>query len=229
MTVGKWYSTDPEPGTPVFPEWADPAMSDKIVHFVGRPRGASPLPQSVWHLDTRQRLASILHEGLLRGFQVYRSGTVPVVSLSNLSATELEGAFARGLNTRGGSSPGQSSCHEYRCGSPDSDPSCMPTPTGHTVTGMLSRRSTALVGPRWSSRLRCAQVSPVPIGPPNVNGGTAFRLGPKVPRSMSATTSVPSSSVSLAGYRTLRRRRKGRLWNGGFDSPSNAGSFTTGA
>lgn len=76
-------------------------MADKVVHFVGRQRGGTSLPQQVFRLGTEQRLANILTTGQLFGFQVYRSQLVPVVCVSDLSAAELESAFSRGLNTRG--------------------------------------------------------------------------------------------------------------------------------
>lgn len=101
VSVTKWVPSDAEIGSPVLHDYGDPAMADKVVHFVGRQRGASLLPPHVFGLSTEQRLASILTSGLLFGFQVYRSQLVPVVSLSDLSAAELETAFARGINTRG--------------------------------------------------------------------------------------------------------------------------------
>jgi len=101
VPVTKWTSSDPDVGSPVVNEYADPAMADRVVHFVGRQRGGKTLPQQVFTLDTQERLANILRSGKLFGFQVYGSGTVPVVSLSDLSAAELEAAFARGLNLRG--------------------------------------------------------------------------------------------------------------------------------
>lgn len=93
--------SDAGTGGPVFHGHGDPAMADKLVHFVGRQRGGSPLPSHVFRLGTEERFASILSSGQLFGFQVYRSQSVPVTSLSDLSAAEMESAFGRGLNTRG--------------------------------------------------------------------------------------------------------------------------------
>jgi hypothetical protein len=55
----------------------------------------------VRHLTPEQRLARILIDGQLLGFPVYQSGAIPVVSVSDVSAAELESAFSRGLNSRG--------------------------------------------------------------------------------------------------------------------------------
>lgn len=105
MDVTMWAGLEPEIGRPVFHEYGDPAMADKVVHFVGRQRGGTSLPQQVFRLDTEQRLASILTSGQLFGFQVPRSQLVRVVCVSDLSAAELESAFSRGLNTRGAVEP----------------------------------------------------------------------------------------------------------------------------
>lgn len=101
MAVAKWFAQDPEIGSPVVLGHSDPAMADKVVHFVGRQRGATLLPSAVRALSTEQRLAAILTSSQLHGFHVYQSKMVPVVSMSDLSAAELETAFARGLNARG--------------------------------------------------------------------------------------------------------------------------------
>lgn len=101
MSVARWTPTDPEPGSPVFAEYADPAMADKVVHFVGRRRGAQPLPALIAHLSAEQRLVNILQVGQLFGFQVPRAQSAAAVCLSDLSSAELEAAFDRGLNTRG--------------------------------------------------------------------------------------------------------------------------------
>jgi hypothetical protein len=76
-------------------------MADKVVHFIGRQRGSTPLPSVVRGLTAEQRLAGILNSRQLLGFPVYQSGSLQVVSVSDLSAAELETAFSRGLNTRG--------------------------------------------------------------------------------------------------------------------------------
>lgn len=101
MSVTKWFELDPDIGAPVVPEYSDPAMADKVVHFVGRQRGNTVLPVAVRHLSAEQRLAQILITGQLLAFPVYGSASMPVVSASDLSAAELETAFARGLNRRG--------------------------------------------------------------------------------------------------------------------------------
>lgn len=102
MSVTKWLPHDPEVGSPVVHEYGDPAMADKVVHFVGRQRGQrTPLPSALEHLTTEQRLASILNTRQLLGWQVYQSRLLSVACVSDLSAAELEKAFARGLNKRG--------------------------------------------------------------------------------------------------------------------------------
>lgn len=100
MAVTKWVSSDPEIGSPVFAEYADPAMADKVVHFVGRQRGGQLLPVDVRGMSTEQRFVNVLQSKMLRGFTVPRAKS-PVVCLSDLSSAELEAAFHRGLNTRG--------------------------------------------------------------------------------------------------------------------------------
>lgn len=83
-------------------QFGDPAMADKVVHFAGRQRGQrTPLPLAVAHLTTEERLANILNTRQLLGWQVYQSRMLSVACVSDLSAAELETAFARGLNTRG--------------------------------------------------------------------------------------------------------------------------------
>jgi len=102
MTVTKWMSSDPEVGSPIFSQSADPAMADKVVHFVGRRRGGTPLPASVRNLlSAEDRLANILACRQLHGFPVPRSNDTPAVCLSDLTAAELEAAFHKGLNIRG--------------------------------------------------------------------------------------------------------------------------------
>lgn len=101
MSVTKWFLQDSEIGSPVVQEYGDPAMADKVVHFVGRQRGTTPLPLAVRHMSTEQRLAGILNTRQLLGWQVYQSKSLAVACVSDLSAAELETAFARGLNTRG--------------------------------------------------------------------------------------------------------------------------------
>jgi hypothetical protein len=101
MSVTKWFPHDPEIGSPVVHEYGDPAMADKVVHFVGRQRGSIALPLQVRHLSAEQRLANILNTRQLLGWPVYQSKLLPVACVSDLSAAELETAFARGLNTRG--------------------------------------------------------------------------------------------------------------------------------
>jgi hypothetical protein len=101
MSVTKWFSNDAEIGSPVVHEYGDPAMADKVVHFVGRRRGSTVLPFAVRHMSAEQRLANILNTRQLLGWPVYQSQSVPVACVSDLSAAELETAFARGLNTRG--------------------------------------------------------------------------------------------------------------------------------
>ena len=101
MSVTKMFSHDPEVGSPVMHEYGDPAMADKVVHFVGRRRGSTVVPLAVRHMSVEQRLAGILNSRQLLGWPVYQSGLVSVVCVSDLSAAELESAFARGLNARG--------------------------------------------------------------------------------------------------------------------------------
>jgi hypothetical protein len=102
MSAKKWLPQDPEIGSPVIYEYGDPAMADKVVHFVGRQRGQrTPLPAAVAHLTAEQRLANILNTRQLLGWQVYGSRLLAVACVSDLSAAELETAFARGLNRRG--------------------------------------------------------------------------------------------------------------------------------
>ncbi|MBO3085171.1 hypothetical protein [Cellulomonas fengjieae] len=73
----------------------------RLVHFTGRPRGDSPLPGDVAHLNAEQRLASILVSGQLRAFPVYGTVDVPVIGASDISPADLEAAFRTGLSTRG--------------------------------------------------------------------------------------------------------------------------------
>lgn len=105
MSVTKWTSSDPEIGSPVFPEYADPAMAHLVVHFVGRQRGGQLLPLDVRAMSTEERFANILQSKMLRGFSVPRANGARVVCLSDLSSAELEAAFHRGLNTRGAVDP----------------------------------------------------------------------------------------------------------------------------
>jgi hypothetical protein len=96
------HAGDPAPGTRVFSTASDPAMAGGAVHFVDRQRGGTALPAHVEMLATAdQRLANILGTGSLWGFSVPWSEQVPVVSVSDLAAAELEGAFGAGLNRRG--------------------------------------------------------------------------------------------------------------------------------
>ncbi|MBD5784614.1 hypothetical protein IF650_00325 [Cellulosimicrobium terreum] len=46
------------------------APTPQLVHFVGRPRGAVALPQSLENLTAEERLVSILDSGHLRAFPV---------------------------------------------------------------------------------------------------------------------------------------------------------------
>lgn len=101
VSVTKWFAYDPDIGTPVVHEYGDPAMAEKVVHFVGRQRGNTLLPLVVRHLSAEHRLANILVTAQFFGFPVYQSQMVPVISVSDMSAAELETAFARGLNRRG--------------------------------------------------------------------------------------------------------------------------------
>lgn len=101
MSVVRWTSVDPEIGSSVFAEDADPAMPHWLVHFVGRQRGGQDVPRQVRHLDTEQRLVNILQTRQLFGFEVPRGQAVRAVCLSDLSTAELEAAFDRGLNARG--------------------------------------------------------------------------------------------------------------------------------
>jgi hypothetical protein len=104
MTV-ETYAFDPAIGSPVFAEYADPAMADKVVHFVGRQRGTQFLPSEVRPMSTEQRLVNILQTRTLRGFWVARAQDGQAVCVSDLSSAELEAAFHRGLNTRGAVDP----------------------------------------------------------------------------------------------------------------------------
>jgi hypothetical protein len=101
MSVTRWFPHDPDIGSPVVHEYGDPAMADKVVHCVGRQRGSIALPLAVRHLSAEQRLANILNTRQLLGWPVYQSQLLQVACVSDLSAAELETAFARGLNTRG--------------------------------------------------------------------------------------------------------------------------------
>lgn len=85
---------------PVFDRIDDPALAERVVHFVGRRRGQVELPDAV-PKSASERLASILSSGVLRGFPVPHSDQRPVVCASDLSAAELQAAFADGLNARG--------------------------------------------------------------------------------------------------------------------------------
>ncbi|MDU0314106.1 hypothetical protein RKE38_10455 [Phycicoccus sp. M110.8] len=101
MTAVKMYPFDPDIGSPVFNEYTDPAMADRVVHFVGRRRGNTLLPANVRHLSAQERLTNILTTGGLHGYPVYRSDDVAVTCASDLCSAELETAFAKGLNSRG--------------------------------------------------------------------------------------------------------------------------------
>lgn len=105
MSVAKWIESDPDVGSPVFADYADPAMADKVVHFVGRQRGTQLLPAQVRPMGTEGRFTNILQTKTLRGFWVARAQDGLAVCLSDLSSAELEAAFHRGLNTRGAVEP----------------------------------------------------------------------------------------------------------------------------
>lgn len=86
----------------VFPDGLRP--TPHLVHYAGRPRGWTPLPEGVGS-TAMERFSQILSSGRLRAFPVVGTSTIPVVCASDTSPADLEAAFRTGLNTRGRSEP----------------------------------------------------------------------------------------------------------------------------
>lgn len=83
----------------------DPSLADFIVHFVGRRRGDTRLPDEVAGFTAEQRLNSVLVSGMLIARSVPHSFESRVVCASDLARAELEAAFRDGLNGRGALEP----------------------------------------------------------------------------------------------------------------------------